>query len=965
MLSVSKLSPGQEAYYERSVAAGIEDYYAGRGESPGVWAGRGAAALELDGVVGEGELGRLISGRHPLTSAVLRSHPPKKHITVERIDPASGERRLEQKTLAPVAGYDLVFSPPKSVSILHALGGAEVRHTVNQAHLAAWQAALAYLEQRACVTRKGKNGVVRERGAGFVAAAYQHRTSRAQDPHLHTHVIVANMTRSPDGEWRALDGEPLMKHYRLAAGYLYQSQLRFELTRSLGVEWREPENGMAEIAGVTEGALKAFSQRRAQVLDYLERQGSSGFYAARVAALQTRDRKEPIDLPRLRLEWEARAAEHGLGLKELKRLLNRALVRELDEHAVADVAAQLAGPEGLTEKRSTFSGTDAVMAWAQAHTQGAPAKRVLALVERFIAIEQVAPINPAAVGRPAGFSTAELLRHERAALSLAALSRQVYVPAVSAATIEQVAGEREGRLGCEQAAMLRAVASSPDRVVCVVGHAGAGKTTALAALADAFQRGGFVAIGAAPSGVAAANLGAETGIPAGTLHRLLAEARRRGGLPRRCLLVVDEAGMADTRTLTRVLFQVEYAGGKAVLVGDSAQLPAVGAGGLFAAIVERNGAVELRDNHRQRDELERRALVLLREGQSRNYLAHAAEQGRLAVANNRPEAKAQLVADWWQSAHSDLRRNVMIAYRRADVAELNSVARTLLNREGRLGRERLDLDNGTELAAGDRVLCTRNDRRLDVANGSRGTVVAIDRNRRSIVLELDGHRQLTLPAAYLDAGHVIHAYALTGHKTQGLTVERAFVLADGQGALREWGYVALTRSREQTRLYTLANQLEPDAPPHRPEPVGPVDRLAEALARPAAESLAADAATTRGNSYDPGDRARLGRQTRLLVDRRRALEKKRTQVARELHGAARELAGMGAIGCARNGRRLREHIDDRRDALARVEAELKRLEHEHQALGTRLREISRGERPRAGRQLTREPGLDRGIELGL
>src|SRR6266540_4301031 len=313
MLSVSKLSPGQEAYYERSVAAGIDDYYAGRGESPGVWVGRGAAELELEGVVDDGELGRLIGGRHPLTSAQLRSHAPKKRITVERIDPATGDRYVEEKTLSPVAGYDLVFSPPKSVSLLHALGSDEVRHAVNQAHLAAWQAALAYLEQRACVTRKGKDGVVRERGSGFVAAAYQHRTSRAQDPHLHTHVIVANMAKSPsDGEWRALDGGPILKHYRLAAGYLYQAQLRFELTRSLGVEWQEPREGMAEIAGIAETALRAFSQRRSQVLDYLERQGSSGFYAAKVAALATREGKEAIDLSRARLEWQARAAEHGL-----------------------------------------------------------------------------------------------------------------------------------------------------------------------------------------------------------------------------------------------------------------------------------------------------------------------------------------------------------------------------------------------------------------------------------------------------------------------------------------------------------------------------------------------------------------------------------------------------------------------------------------------------------------------------
>jgi TrwC relaxase len=266
----------REAYYERSVADGIDDYYAGRGESPGVWVGRGAAELELKGVVGDGELGWLISGRHPVTGAVLRSPAPTKRTTIERIDPTTGERYLEVKPLKPVAGYDLVFSPPKSVSLLHALGSEEVRHAVTQAHLAAWQAALGYLEERACVTRKGKNGRVRERGSGFVAAAYQHRTSRAQDPHLHTHVLVANLARSRDGTYRALDGRPLLERYRLAAGYLYQSQLRFELTRSLGVEWREPEKGMAEIDGVPEEVLREFSKRRLQVLDYLERQGSSG-----------------------------------------------------------------------------------------------------------------------------------------------------------------------------------------------------------------------------------------------------------------------------------------------------------------------------------------------------------------------------------------------------------------------------------------------------------------------------------------------------------------------------------------------------------------------------------------------------------------------------------------------------------------------------------------------------------------
>src|SRR5215216_5084293 len=185
VLSIAKLTPGQEGYYERSVADGLDDYYAGRGESPGVWTGRGAEELELEGLVQEGELGRLIRGIHPHTQTQLRSHPKARVITIERIDPLTDERTIEMKKLAPVAGFDLVFSPPKSVSLLHALGDEETRRAINEAHLSAWQAALAYLEEEACVIRRGAQGRLRERAGGFVAAAYQHRTSRAQDPYLH------------------------------------------------------------------------------------------------------------------------------------------------------------------------------------------------------------------------------------------------------------------------------------------------------------------------------------------------------------------------------------------------------------------------------------------------------------------------------------------------------------------------------------------------------------------------------------------------------------------------------------------------------------------------------------------------------------------------------------------------------------------------------------------------------------
>src|SRR4051812_12822517 len=216
MLSVAKLTLGQEAYYEQQVARGLDDYYAGRGESPGLWAGGGACGLGLVGVVDDGDLGTLLRGVDPASNEQLRAPARERTITVRTLDVESGEWREEQKRLAPLSGYDLVFSCPKSVSVLHALTDDErVRREISEAHEASWQAALGYLEREACVVRRGKGGRLREHGSGFVAAAFRHRTSRAQDPHLHTHVIVANLTRAPDGEWRALDGDAILKTYRL------------------------------------------------------------------------------------------------------------------------------------------------------------------------------------------------------------------------------------------------------------------------------------------------------------------------------------------------------------------------------------------------------------------------------------------------------------------------------------------------------------------------------------------------------------------------------------------------------------------------------------------------------------------------------------------------------------------------------------------------------------------------------
>jgi conjugative relaxase-like TrwC/TraI family protein len=947
MLSVAKLTLGQEAYYEQQVARGLDDYYAGRGESPGIWAGSGAEGLGLVGVVEDGDLGTLLRGLNPASEATLRAPVRERTITVRTLDVESGEWREEQKRLAPVSGFDLVFSCPKSVSLLHALTDDEdVRREVSEAHEAAWRAALAYLEREACVVRRGHGGAVREHGDGFVAAAFRHRTSRAQDPHLHTHVIVANMARTADGEWRALDGEAILKTYRLATGYLYEAQLRHELTRRLGLEWTEPVKGMAELDRVPEEVIRAFSTRRLSLVEHMEALGTEGFIAARVAALATREAKEQVDLPRLREEWLARAAEHGLGRRELEALLaERSLPHRHVERE--QLAARLLGPDGLTGTQTTFTLPELVRAVAGSLAEGASVADVLETAEEFLRFPSVELVEPGETpGRPARFTTRELLEVEREALELALAGRDTAAPRPDEKTLLRTLIQSR-TLTNEQRHLVREASLSSDRVVCVVGVAGAGKTTALCALADAHRESDVAVLGAAPSGRAADELAAATGIRASTLHRLLFNAHREGGLPHRCVLVVDEAGMAETRVLAPLLRLVEQAEGKALLVGDPGQLPAVGAGGLYQALCERLGAIELTENRRQRDLSERQALARLRAGDPERYLAHAARHGRLQLADDPTTAKQRLLEDWWHTAQHDLRGTVMFAHRRDDVRDLNDAARTLMLRAGRLGPDALELDE-REFRVGDRVLCRSNDARLGIRNGTRGTVVSLDDT--ALRLRTDSSATRRVPLSYA-ADHLEHGYALTGHAAQGATVERAFVLLHDHGALQEWGYVACTRARTETRLYLAEAAPEPEAHPRQREPVGVPERTAGALARSSAEPLALDQTST---------------TARLLAHQQRELDRQRRRAQERLAAAERRLKELGWRGRRRLGVEVRAEIALHQSALRLADEKLQALtaqqpptlqpstrpHHDHELVPTR------SPQPRLQRE---PPGL--GLEL--
>jgi hypothetical protein len=319
--------------------------------------------------------------------------------------------------------------------------------------------------------------------------------------------------------------------------------------------------------------------------------------------------------------------------------------------------------------------------------------------------------------------------------------------------------------------------------------------------------------------------------------------------------VVDEAGMLGSRKLTRLLEHAHQAHAKVVLVGDDRQLAAIDAGGGFRALRLRLGASELTENRRQHQAWEREALELVRSGLVDEAVAAYRAHDRVVAADSKPAATLALLQDWWtayQEAERDPAQEVIVlAARRAEVDRLNTACQELLAARGRLGSERLQVED-RQLAVGDRVVCGHNAiAELRVANGSRGTITALDSQQRTLTIRLDGPdgREVTLPRSYLEGRgrgernrRVDLAYATTGHRAQGLTRGRALVRLTGSEDVN-WLYVQLSRARQYTRLYAVVGP-EPQGTgeldlPDRDQPDAYL-QLAQSLSRAGGQTLAMD-----------------------------------------------------------------------------------------------------------------------------
>lgn len=392
----------------------------------------------------------------------------------------------------------------------------------------------------------------------------------------------------------------------------------------------------------------------------------------------------------------------------------------------------------------------------------------------------------------------------------------------------------------------------------VVGRAGTGKTFTMDAVRTAYETANLVlppqqrvsVRGLAPTGIAALELSVGAGIETATVDRFLLDlANGRDRLQAGDVVIVDEANMLGTRKFARLFAHATQARAKLVAVGDDRQLQSIDAGGWYRGLRLRLGAAELTVNRRQLDELDRRAVELIRHGCAEQAMALYRDGGRVTVAKTAVEAHEAMVTDWWQ-AFAAGEHAVMLAHRRVEVDRLNDLGHAAMAAAGLLTGPAL-ANQGRQFRVGDRVVCGVNRlRQLEVVNGTRAQVTAVDLDTHTVTIATDADREVTLPASYLrtelPSGRrpLDHAYAITGHKAEGVTVDRAFVRGGGH-ADQEWAYTAMTRVRQDARLYLVEGPTAPEAAEEvdlaPPRSQDPYDLAVATLGRSNPQRMALDA----------------------------------------------------------------------------------------------------------------------------
>jgi len=769
-------------------------YYAERGESPLTWGGGGAARLGLTSHVSPEHYEDVFGpggARHPIT----------------------GERLARTKR----PGLELVVSVHKTVAELGVIGRAEDMHRILDAER---DGTLTYIETLT-QERGGRRGraAVSTPTSGLVYATTRHATSRAGDPCLHDHVLLANLVEMLDdrGGWKAADTALWREHLHAATAFGRLCSARVAVELGYGIVADDGPSGRLghwAIAGVPEEAVTVHSKRAGDIDDAVGLPTHGGYRERAIAARKTRPPKEHQPVEDLMRRWHAELVEVGVEPAWISARVHahrrQRITHDLVEPQLKVLARNLLEPDGRLASQKIFTRRDVIVA-AAPHLFGLDPS-VLDRVVQYVLESQLAiELEPTSAAREQAWSPRCIVNTELAIQERAITRHHTrHAIVLPVEIVAEAIDATERRLGHEltesQWQTVFGICDSGRCLDVVVGFAGSGKTTALHTIRLAHESQGLRVLGTATSGQAARTVGRDAGIEAFTVASLLARIDRGSiVLDRQTVVVLDEAGMTEDADLLRLLDKTTAAGTKLVLVGDHRQLSAVGPGGSLEALVTRFGGQvwELNDNVRQIDLTEREALAELRHGDVDLALNWLANNGRLSTGADRSEVIGAAVDGWIADIDAG-RDTVMLAWKRVNVDALNQLGRRAYFERGWLTGPEVIAPGGRAYQAGDRVVALSPS--AGVVTSETGTVERVDPDTGSLTVRLDDGHSTVLPKHLTTSNRLAHGYAITVHRSQGATVDTAHYVEDGGG--RELAYVALSRARSGTSVYVEADDVD-------------------------------------------------------------------------------------------------------------------------------------------------------------
>jgi conjugative relaxase-like TrwC/TraI family protein len=912
MLTIAKLSAWSINYYNdtaraaadaQKVSGGLGEYYSEHDTRTPVWL-----------CAGDARRAAVLVGLSDFERANGEADPDAVERWLVGGEAPNGASGRGFRT-GSVHGFDLTFCAPKSVSLIRAIRADDVADkAIADAHATAISEAMEYLATHAGYTRvhnptTGEKDLVRL--PGLVAIAYQHETSRAGDPHLHTHVIVPNRQARDDGRLVSIDGTSLYREAK-AAGVIYQATLRRELHRSLGYEWLpvDPSTGMAEVAGVDPNSISAWSQRSSQLREWAagnlavneSREPTSSQLA--VAQKATRPTKpEQLSWSELRAAW--RTDERGLGVdaaahRSARRNRLAASGPRFDRHRIADVAA--------TIEKAAFTRADLIeVIGAQLPVDSARSPREL--------MEEA--VDEIAVRLTAPREEHQREGHERFTLDLILAEEAAVLDLVDAQDPRSILwglpSDIDG-LSPDQQRAVTNIAISLWLVQPLSAPAGAGKTTSMRALAAmARRRRDSRTILLAPTGnavdVAVREGVGDTGY---TIAKALLEIDKHRLTLKPCdLVIVDEAGMVGTDDLRRLLTATTTAGVKTVLVGDQHQLAPVKArGGMFAQLcADLPWAQKLSEVWRMRDPEERRASLALRDGGPapvRRAIEWYRKNDRLHAGDEIAMASAALNA---------YRRDIAAGKDSLLVCDTKEMADAL---NQRMHKDTIDPSaptvtaaRGHQISVGDLIVSRRNDPTISVLhptekiqaadpvrNGNLWHVYAVDPdNQRIAARRVSDGARTAFTGDYL-RDHINHGYAVTVHSAQGATADTTHAVLS-ENISRAVFYVAMSRGREANTAYLTEQPSGDQTEGHYSQP--DLDDASRHTSRHAAQLLRAIVANDRDQAHTandiaaraPGDSVGADEVFRLRTQNERRIAKRRVCHLDRARSDARAAKGQG------------------------------------------------------------------------